>query len=116
MDGTLGCATPCVFCQRELLRFDLRVHCSQAGQSWFSGRLDEAGAPESKPTTGQRRLLLGHTGNTHAHKSEHLPKPGCNEPSARRARARHTSSLGSSHMVLAPGCEGQRQKRVPKAL
>jgi hypothetical protein len=58
VDGTLGCATPCIFCQRELLRFDLRVHCSQAGQSWFSGRLDEAGAPESKPTGYQRKQLL----------------------------------------------------------
>lgn len=59
MDGTLGCATPCVFCQKELLRYDLRVHCSLTGEVWYSGRLDEQGAPVCKPTAGQLRLLFG---------------------------------------------------------
>ncbi|KAL6753702.1 hypothetical protein V8C86DRAFT_1761062, partial [Haematococcus lacustris] len=59
MDGSLGCAAPCVLCHRELLRFDLRVHCSLPGQLWFSGRLDEEGAPPCKPTTAQRRMLFG---------------------------------------------------------
>lgn len=58
MDGTLGCATPCILCQRELLRYDLRVHCS-LGDTWFSGRLDEQGAPTCKPTAGQLKLLFG---------------------------------------------------------
>lgn len=56
MDGSLGCATPCVLCQRELLRYDLRVHCS-LGDSWFSGRLDDQDAPTCKPTTGQIRMF-----------------------------------------------------------
>jgi hypothetical protein len=76
MDGTLGCATPCVFCQRELLRFDLRVHCSQAGQSWFSGRLDEAGAPESKPTGYQRKQLL----RSHSSAAVKPSRVDCNTP------------------------------------
>jgi hypothetical protein len=58
-DGTLGCATPCIFCQRELLRYDLRVHCSQSPSEWFSGRLDEEHAPQCKPTAGQMKLMFG---------------------------------------------------------
>jgi hypothetical protein len=56
-DGTLGCATPCLLCQRELLRFDMRVHCSQTGTMWFSGRLSDAGAPLSQLTGMQRRTI-----------------------------------------------------------
>ena len=55
-DGTFGCATPCVLCQRELKRYDLRVHCSQ-DSGWFVGRLSEAGAPVPQLTTAQRRLF-----------------------------------------------------------
>ena len=55
-DGTFGCATPCVLCQRELKRYDLRVHCSQ-DSGWFVGRLSEAGAPAPQLTTAQRRLF-----------------------------------------------------------
>jgi len=58
MDGTLGCATPCILCQKELMRYDLRVHCS-LGDTWFSGRLDDKGAPACKPTAGQLKLLFG---------------------------------------------------------
>lgn len=57
-DGTLGCATPCVLCQRELRRFDLRVHCPLSAEDWFSGRLDEGNAPEPKFTSRQRLCLL----------------------------------------------------------
>lgn len=56
-DGSLGCAAPCVLCRRELLRFDLRVHCSLSGGAFFSGRLSDAGAPEPTLTSGQRRML-----------------------------------------------------------
>lgn len=56
-DGSLGCAAPCVLCQRELLRFDLRVHCSLSGGGFFSGRLSDCGAPKPLLTTGQRRML-----------------------------------------------------------
>ena len=55
-DGSFGCATPCVLCQRELKRYDLRVHCSQ-DSGWFVGRLSEAGAPVPQLTTAQRRLF-----------------------------------------------------------
>jgi hypothetical protein len=56
-DGTLGCAIPCLFCQRELLRFDLRVHCSLSNGGFFSGRLTDRGAPKPTLTMGQRRML-----------------------------------------------------------
>lgn len=57
-DGSLGCAAPCVLCRRELLRFDLRVHCSLGGGAgFFSGRLSEPGAPPPALTGGQRRML-----------------------------------------------------------
>ncbi len=55
-DGTFGCATPCVLCQRELKRYDLRVHCSQ-DTGWFVGRLSEEHAPQAQLTTAQRRLF-----------------------------------------------------------
>ena len=56
-DGTLGCATPCLLCQRELLRFDMRVHVSQTSTLWFSGRLSDLDAPLSQLTGMQRRSL-----------------------------------------------------------
>lgn len=55
-DGTMGCAVPCVLCQRELKRYDLRVHCSIGGGDFFSGRLSEQGAPPALLTAGQRRM------------------------------------------------------------
>lgn len=54
-DGCLAMATPCTLCCRELLRFDLRVHCSLGPDSWYSGRLNEAQAPQVGLTSGQRR-------------------------------------------------------------
>lgn len=58
-DGSLGCAMPCILCQRELVRFDLRVHCPMPGQIWFSGRMDDAHAPTCKLTHGQTKLMFG---------------------------------------------------------
>ncbi len=57
-DGLLACATPCLFCARELQRFDMRVHCSQGDETWFSGRLHEEQAPEARPTAGQIRTIF----------------------------------------------------------
>eukprot|EP00884_Botryococcus_braunii_P023029 jgi/Botrbrau1/940/Bobra.0167s0051.1 len=56
-DGSLGCATPCLLCRRELLRFDLRVHCPLDNGTWFRGRMDENNAPLPALTSGQRRQL-----------------------------------------------------------
>lgn len=56
-DGTLGCAAPCLFCRRELQRFDLRVHCPLGSGQWFSGRLSDAGAPQATLTGGQQKVL-----------------------------------------------------------
>jgi hypothetical protein len=56
-DGTEGCAVPCVFCQREIIKFDLQIHCSTGDGSWYSGKLSEAGAPTPVLTAGQRRML-----------------------------------------------------------
>lgn len=58
-DGTLGCATPCVLCSRELARFDLRVNCSLEGGRWFRGRVTDCDAPEAVLTSGQRRMIKG---------------------------------------------------------
>jgi hypothetical protein len=57
-DGSLACATPCLFCCRELARFDLKVHCSQGAGEWFIGKLEEPTAPEVRPTAGQIRTIL----------------------------------------------------------
>ncbi len=57
-DGALACAAPCLFCARELRRFDLRVHCSlDAHGGWFSGKLSEPGAPQPLLTGGQESVL-----------------------------------------------------------
>lgn len=58
-DGSLGCAAPCLLCQRELLRFDLRVHCSLAPERWWSGRLTDDSAPRGKLTARQRMMMPG---------------------------------------------------------
>lgn len=58
-DGSLGCATPCLFCSRELARFDIRVHCTLEGGGWFSGRVTDDGAPAAVLTSGQRRMIKG---------------------------------------------------------
>lgn len=57
-DGALARAAPCLFCSRELLRFDIRVHCpTDASGGWFSGRLSDEGAPVPVLTGGQQRVL-----------------------------------------------------------
>ncbi|KAG2428687.1 hypothetical protein HXX76_011392 [Chlamydomonas incerta] len=53
-DGSLGCSVPCVCCRVLLSSLDLRVSCVLEGGEWWDGRLDDPGAPRSKPTTGQR--------------------------------------------------------------
>ena len=68
-DGSLGCAAPCVLCAKQLLRFDLRVHCSLSSGALFSGRLTDCGAPRAKLTKGQRRALNKWSG----HKEEGPP-------------------------------------------
>lgn len=54
-DGSLGCSVPCVVCAGVLAHFDLRVTCMVGSGEWYSGRLTDPGAPEVKPTSGQRR-------------------------------------------------------------
>ncbi|KAH7618735.1 hypothetical protein NADE_005584 [Nannochloris sp. 'desiccata'] len=56
-DGTLGCAVPCVFCQRELIKYDIHIHCITTNGTWYSGRVDDINAPPAVFTTGQRRML-----------------------------------------------------------
>ncbi|EFJ45426.1 hypothetical protein VOLCADRAFT_105974 [Volvox carteri f. nagariensis] len=56
-DGTLGCSVPCVCCRQLLQHYGLRVSCVLEGGSWWDGRLDQPGAPLSKPTSGQRHKM-----------------------------------------------------------
>jgi len=56
-DGTLGCAVPCIFCQKELLKYDMHIHCPTASGGWFSGRLTDENAPKPVLTAGQRRMF-----------------------------------------------------------
>lgn len=58
-DGTLGCSVPCHRCKAFLDLFDIRVCCVASSGEFFSGRLSDPGAPESKMTSGQMRNLLG---------------------------------------------------------
>jgi hypothetical protein len=97
-DGSLGCSVPCVLCQRELTRFDLKVHCFLGGTStaaggsdgegggaeagggdggggprWFCGRMSDVGAPTPVLTAGQRRTLNLDPGPNRARKGRALP-------------------------------------------
>ena len=56
-DGSLGCTVPCVFCQKELMKYDISIHCVTTSGTWYRGRLNDANAPEACFTTGQRRML-----------------------------------------------------------
>jgi hypothetical protein len=57
-DGSLGCAVPCLFCQKELERYDMRVHCVDASGQWMEARCSEPGAlPKPVLTAGQRRMF-----------------------------------------------------------
>lgn len=56
-DGTLGCAVPCVFCQRELERYDMRVHCVDASGQWCDARCTDGTLPKPVLTAGQRRMF-----------------------------------------------------------
>lgn len=53
----VGCAAPCVFCTRALIKYDLRVHCPLGDGGWYSGRMDEPCAPLPVLTSGQRRSM-----------------------------------------------------------
>ena len=56
-DGTLGCAVPCVFCQKELERYDMRVHCVDSSGQWCDARCRDGTLPKPVLTAGQRRML-----------------------------------------------------------
>lgn len=56
-DGHLACATPCIYCRREIVRYDVTIHCSQSSTAWYSGRLSSSAAPLPQLTSGQRRNL-----------------------------------------------------------
>ncbi len=57
-DGSLGCSVPCVCCRKLLTDHHLAVTCVVSAQGeWWTGRLDEPGAPASKPTSRQQRDL-----------------------------------------------------------
>lgn len=56
-DGTMGCAVPCVFCQKELMRYDMRVHCVDSSGNWLDARLTDGNVPKPVLTAGQRRML-----------------------------------------------------------
>lgn len=96
MDGTLGCATPCLLCQRELVRLDIKVNCSQPDSTWFSGRLDEPGAPCSKMTNGQLKLLLG--------QSPYPDRPPKQDPQSHHTR--HARYKRASRRTLPPDHHG----------
>ena len=56
-DGTVGCCVPCYACRKELLKYDLVVHCLDPDGRLFCGKLDDEDAPPSQFTSGQRRNL-----------------------------------------------------------
>lgn len=59
-DGSFGCAAPCVLCAKELMRFDLNLHCPINSVEWYQGRASDEGAPAPKLTTRQRLMFKRH--------------------------------------------------------
>jgi hypothetical protein len=60
-DGSLGCSVPCIACRRELVRYNIKVQCVKEDGTWFRGYMTDEGAPDSKPTSGQKRNLLANS-------------------------------------------------------
>lgn len=56
-DGSFGCAAPCVFCVKQLMAYDLQIHCPINADEWFHGKLSDAMAPAAKLTYGQRNSM-----------------------------------------------------------
>lgn len=56
-DGTLGCALPCAWCQKELERFDMKVTFVDSEGQWCDGRVSDGTLPKPVLTAGQRRML-----------------------------------------------------------
>jgi hypothetical protein len=53
-DGTVGCSMPCVLCRQRLIKHDIIVHAiCDDNVSMFHGRMTDAHAPPSRPTSGQ---------------------------------------------------------------
>lgn len=56
-DNTPGCCLPCIFCRKELEKYDMVVHCTLLTGDVFEGKLDDPTLPESQFTCGQRRMF-----------------------------------------------------------
>lgn len=56
-DNSLGCSVPCVFCRREIEKYDLVVTCTGRSGDKFEGRINDPEFPPSVLTLGQRRML-----------------------------------------------------------
>lgn len=54
-DGSVGSSFPCVFCKKQLVRFDIKVHCVDREGDMFHGKMDTDLCPESTLTSGQAR-------------------------------------------------------------
>jgi hypothetical protein len=56
-DGSFGCTVPCVWCQKELERFDITVSFVDDSGRWCDGRVSDGTLPKPVLTAGQRRML-----------------------------------------------------------
>lgn len=113
-DGCVGCAVPCVFCHRVLIKYDLRVHCCQPDGLWFSGRLDEPAAPLPMLTSGQRRQLgLWLVPPTPDDKS--APHRAAQQPQLRGGSPKVAAAVAAAMAAATDvgGCP-PRQNRVPR--
>jgi len=51
------CSVPCVLCRKVLIKFDIQVRCILPSGECYVGKMDDAWAPESHLTSGQRRSM-----------------------------------------------------------
>jgi len=58
-DNTPACSIPCVFCRKEIQKYDFIVKCTvrTGDDAPFEGRLSDPTSPPSCLTCGQRRML-----------------------------------------------------------
>lgn len=55
--NTQGCSIPCIFCRKQLEKYDFVVECMCKEGDTFYGRLGDPESPPSCLSSGQRRML-----------------------------------------------------------
>lgn len=56
-NGSLSVSIPCIFCKRQIVSIDLKVHCIDKSGNPFHGKLNENDAPQCCLTSSQKKYF-----------------------------------------------------------